>query len=69
MNGDFHNGKLYSINIRSIEIEDESFEPIVQNNNELKQKWEKESHIWTSLYEKKYKKAELSQVNIHSSSD
>jgi hypothetical protein len=63
MNGDFHNGKLYSINIRSIEIEDESFEPIVQNNNELKQKWEKESHIWTSLYEKKYKKAKHTKIN------
>ena len=63
MNGDFYKGKLYSVTIRSVEIEDESLEPIVQNDNELKQKWEKESHIWTSLYKEKYKRAKQAQID------
>ena len=63
MKGDFYKGKLYSITIRSVEIEDASLDPIVQNNNDLKKKWERDSHVWTSLYKQKYKNAKTVTIN------
>lgn len=63
MKGEFYKGKLYSITIRSAEIEDASLDPIVQNDKELKKKWERDSHIWTSLYKQKYKNAKTVTIN------
>jgi len=63
MKGDFYRGKLYSITIRSVEIEDASLDPIVQNDKDLKKKWERDSHIWTSLYKEKYKDARNVTIN------
>ena len=63
MKGEFYKGKLYSITIRSVEIEDATLDPIVQNDKELKKKWERDSHIWTSLYKQKYKNAKTVTIN------
>lgn len=63
MKGEFYKGKLYSITIRSVEIEDATLDPIVQNDKELKKKWERDSHIWTSLYKQKYKDAKNVTIN------